>query len=147
MHEIERTVMFRNPALVVRTQRPAQYLTGDRHSRHLLMANAIKAHRRGWLEIEWDAPRWHDPSQQYVLKVRPIKDPPPAWRKYVIAGSATVVTVCGLAGLAWHALTALNATALAMFLGAVAIAFSVLVARGRRMDVTVTTTTTMRVRR
>jgi len=147
MSELERTVMLRKPALVVRTQRPAQFMTGDRRSRHLLMAQALKAQRRGWLELEWDAPRWDQQSGQYLLKVRPIKDPPPAWRKCAIGAGAVLAALAVLGWLIWHALTALTSSALGILLLAVLAGLALLVHRGRAVDVTVVTTTQVRVRR
>lgn len=147
MNELERTYVLRHPAVHVRPQPPAQFMTADRHGWHLLMARALKAQRRGWLEIEWDAPRWDQQSGQYLLKVRPIKDPPPAWRKYAIGAGLAMAALAGLGWLVWHAVTALTSSALGILLLAVLAGLALLVHRGRAVDVTVVTTTRVRVRR
>lgn len=144
---LDRTVVFRKPALIVRPAPAPQFMTGGPRERHVLMARAIKLQRRGIIAIEWDAPRWDQQAGQYLLKVRTLRTPPPAWRKPVMVASVVLAVLCALGALAWHALTALSGSALGVFLLAVAGAFAALVVRGRQRDVTVTTTTIVRIRR
>jgi hypothetical protein len=148
MNSLDRTLVLKKPAVIVRTQRPAQYLTGGPRDRHVLMARAIQLQRRGHLEIEWEAPRWDQQYGQYLLKVRRLREPAPAWRAPVLAGAAALLVLAGLFALAWYALSALTTRAGALFLAAVLVVFACWVARRTRSSsVTVTTTTTVTVRR
>lgn len=140
-------MMFKKPAVAVRAQPPAQYLTGGPRDRYPLMARALADQRRGLIAVEWDAPRWDQQSGRYLLKVRRLKAPAPAWRKPAMAAGAGLSAITGLSVLAWHALTALSAGSLLLFLLATLGTFLALVSRRHRTDVTVTTVTTVRVRR
>lgn len=145
--DLEHTMMFKKPAVIVRAQQPAQYLTGGPRDRYPLMARALADQRRGRIAIEWPEPRWDQQSGQYLLKVRRLKAPAPAWRKPVIGLGAGAAVLTGLSALAWHALTALSAGSLVLLILAVLSVFTVWVSRRHRTDVTVTTATTVRVRR
>lgn len=145
-HAVNEIVRFKNPALIVRTQRPAQLMIGNRRDRYPLMAQALKMQRKGLIAVEWDAPRWNQQADRYELKVRPLRDPAPAWRTRLLAVAAALTALSFLGILAWRALEALTTAAGLLFLVGVLIVFAAWVIRHHRRSVEVTTTVTTKVR-
>lgn len=143
--DLARTLVLKNPAVIVRAQRPAGLMVAGPRERHLLAARAAKLERRGAIAVEWDAPRWNQRAGRYELKVRALKDPVPPWRKRAILAGAVLAALLALGWLAWHAMEALTSSALGLFVLAVLGTFLVMLIKGHRTYVQVTTSTTTKV--
>lgn len=147
MNELDKTLVMRNSALVVRPQNnQLRLMVAPATQRWAMMSRAIKMQNRGLLVIEDSKSRWNENAQRWELRVRPVK-PAPRRRPWI-----WIVAVLGalllLAGLGWWFLMALSTATLGLFLGAVMVAFAALVVRAaRRPEITVTTTTTVNIRR
>lgn len=144
MSNLDKTIMLKKPAVVVRVQPPTRLMLGGPRDRHTMMAEAIKLHRKGIVRIVDDAPRWNQQAGRYELRVIPLRQESPTWAKPLIVAGSALFVLAVLLILAWRAVQELTTGAGLAFLVAFLLAFITWTYRRHRTQVTVTTTITVR---